>query len=73
MGVDSILTTWMANDKYKFNSKLNTIEINDYTGYILENSRLYLIDEGWNANNTKDLLNLLGTNELNIQSIVIYG
>ena len=40
---------------------------------MVENNRLYLIAEGWKSNQTKELLNQLGTHQLEVQNIVIFG
>lgn len=41
-------------------------------GYV-DNTRLYLIDERWGTEQTRDLLNHIGTHQLPVQTIVIYG
>jgi adenine-specific DNA-methyltransferase len=43
-----------------------------YKAYLVK-SKLYLIALDWGAAQTKDLLNRIGTNELNIQHIVVYA
>lgn len=39
----------------------------------VDNTRLYLIDERWGTEQTRDLLNHIGTHQLPVQTIVIYG
>ncbi|KRL63071.1 site-specific DNA-methyltransferase [Lactobacillus psittaci] len=72
-GEETVLTTWLAADGYSFDADIKELKINDYIAHIVENNRLYLIKDGWTAENTKTLINLLGTNQLAIQSIVLFG
>ncbi|USS89380.1 site-specific DNA-methyltransferase [Fructilactobacillus cliffordii] len=72
-GDETILATWIAKDGYSFESNIKKLKFSDYSSYLIENDRLYLIREGWGSEETKDLLNKLGNNELSIQSIVIFG
>ena len=73
-GEDTILTTWLAEDGYDFNTH-NLVEY-DFAGYKtfgIKDTRLYLIDNNWHSEQTKELLNQLGTNKVKFQSIVVYG
>ncbi len=72
-GEETILTTWLAKDSYPFDVNVQRVEFDDYTAYKVENNRLYLIKQGWNTSQTKELLNQLGTHRLEVQSIVIFG
>lgn len=72
-GVDTIVTTWIALDGYKFDVKIENIEFDGYKAYYVDNSRLYLIDSYWGSKQTQELLNAVGTNKLSVQTIVIYG
>lgn len=72
-GEQTILTTWLAKDGYPFDTDIETVKFANYTAHKVEDNRLYLINEGWGADQTKDLLNQLGTHQLNIQSVVIFG
>lgn len=71
-GEQTILTTWLAQDGYSFDTNTQDVKFNDYTAHMIDN-RLYLIDEGWGADETKELLNQLGTHQLDLQSVVIFG
>ena len=71
-GEQTILTTWLAQDGYSFNTNTQDVKFNGYTAHMVDN-RLYLIAEGWSANETKELLNQLGTHQLDLQSVVIFG
>lgn len=72
-GEDTILTTWLAKDGYSFDANVEEIKFGNYTAHQVENNRLYLINEGWGADQTRELLNQLGTHQLNVQSVVIFG
>lgn len=72
-GKDTILQTWLVADGYKFDV---TTEELDFVGYkvpYVDGTRLYLIDKGWSAKNTKALVNEIGNNKLTVQTIVVYG
>lgn len=72
-GFDTILQTYLASDNYKFDV---SVEMHDFDGiqlpYINE-QRVYIISNYWKANNTKALVNAIGTNEISVQTIVVYG
>lgn len=72
-GEETILTTWLAKDGYAFDADVQDIKFGNYTAHKVEDNRLYLINEGWGADQTKDLLNQLGTHQLEVQSVVIFG
>ncbi|UYO28928.1 hypothetical protein [Staphylococcus epidermidis] len=70
---DTILTTWLVQDGFKFNFNLKTLNINDYEVNYIEASRIYLIEKGWSTENTRELINLIGTGRINVQTIVIFA
>ena len=72
-GEETILTTWLAKDGYPFDADVEEVKFDNYTAHKVENNRLYLINEGWGAAQTKELLNKLGTYQLEVQSVVIFG
>ena len=72
-GEETILTTWLAKDGYSFNTNVQDLKFGNYMAHQVENNRLYLINDGWGADHTKELLNQLGTHQLNVQSVVIFG
>lgn len=72
-GIDTIVTTWIASDGYKFDVEINNINFDGYKAYYVDNNRLYLIDSNWGSKQTKELLNAIGTNQLTVQTIVLYG
>ena len=72
-GEQTILTTWLVQDGYPFDAKVEKVKFDDYIAHKVEDNRLYLINEGWTSDETKKLLNQLGTHELNVQTVVIFG
>ncbi|MFJ8065011.1 site-specific DNA-methyltransferase [Psychrobacillus sp. NPDC096426] len=72
-GEDTIVTTWLVSDGYKMDVDVESIELNGYRASYVDSSRLYLIYSKWGSEQTKALLNLIGTNQLNVQTIVLYG
>lgn len=72
-GKSTVINTWLMNDGYKLNAKVQDIDIDGYKANVIDNNQLYLIDNGWKTNNLKKLLNLLGNYELSINTIVLFG
>lgn len=72
-GEETILTTWLIKDGYSFDSDIKAVKFADYVGYVVEENRLYIINEGWGSNQTESLLNQLGCHQLNLQSVIVFG
>lgn len=73
-GLDTLLTTWMVDDGYPINTKVEEFKFGNYVAYSPVGSRrLYLISGGWDSNATQDLLNKIGRNEISVQTIIIYN
>ena len=72
-GEETILTTWLAKDGYSFDADVEGSKFGNYVAHKVEGNRLYLISEGWGTDQTKELLNQLGTHQLEVQSVVILG
>ena len=72
-GEETIMTTWLVKDGYPFDVNVQEVKFDNYTAYKVEDNRLYLIKEGWGAEQTEELLNQLGIHQLEIQSVVIFG
>lgn len=72
-GEETLLTTWLVADGYKMDIDVQTIYFSGYCARYVDNTRLYLIDERWGTEQTRDLLNHIGTHQLPVQTIVIYG
>lgn len=72
-GAQTILTTWLAKDGYAFDTETKRIDIAGYRATLVNDNRLYLINPGWGAKNTEALLNQLGTYQLDVQAVVLFG
>lgn len=72
-GFDTILQTYLVKDNYKFDSKLEILDLAGIKLPYINNQRLYIITNEWQAENTKVLVNAIGTNEITVQTIVVYG
>ena len=72
-GEQTILTTWLVKDGYPFNADIKKVDFNGYQAVLVENSRLYIINNGWSSDNTEALLNKIGTHQITIQTIVLFG
>ena len=70
LGIDGDAT---GEDGYSFDADVEEVKFGNYSAHKVEDNRLYLINEGWGADQTKELLNQLGTCQLEIQSVVIFG
>lgn len=72
-GVDTIITTWLVSDGYKMDVKVVNRDFGGYDAFYVDESRLYLIKPDWRSTHTEILLNSIGKNEINIQTIIVYG
>jgi adenine-specific DNA-methyltransferase len=72
-GLDCILQTWLIDDGYTFDRKPQVIDFEGYNAFYIDNSVLYLISSGWEGRQTEKLLNLVGKNELNLNTIFVFG
>lgn len=72
-GAQTILTTWLAKDGYAFDTETKHIDLAGYRATLVNDNRLYLINPGWGAKNTEALLNQLGTYQLDVQAVVLFG
>lgn len=72
-GFDTILHTYLAKDNYQFDVPLQLIDFADIQLPYVNNQRIYLIANNWQAENTRALVNAIGKNELVVQTIVVYG
>ena len=72
-GEQTILTTWLAKDGYPFNADIKKIDFAGYEALLVEDSRLYIINNGWSSKNTEALLNKIGTHQIIVQTIVLFG
>lgn len=72
-GEQTILTTWLSKDGYPFNADIKKIDFAGYEASLVEDSRLYIINNGWSNKNTEALLNKIGTHQIIVQTIVLFG
>ncbi|MDR2951715.1 MAG: hypothetical protein LBU82_00575, partial [Treponema sp.] len=72
-GLDAILTTWLIDDGYCFDTPIEEIAFGNYQAhYVREALTLYLINRDWDTAALKDLLNQIGANKLQVKTIVVY-
>ena len=75
-GKETIIETWKIKDGYGFNAKVEEIDLNGYTAYLLTDSKvgtsLYLIDE-MPDNAIVELVRKIEAYELNADRIIEYG
>jgi adenine-specific DNA-methyltransferase len=72
-GIGVILATWLTADGYPLDRAPEAIDIAGFTAHYIGNSMLYIIEQGWGKEQTKALLNLVGTHKLNLNTIIVYG
>lgn len=72
-GVDTILQTWMIDDGYLFNTPVEKIKLSqNQVHYIEDGAILYVIDN-ITQDDIHELLNAIGTLELNVKTIIVFG
>lgn len=72
-GTNTILTTWLIHDGYKFSNSMQRIDFAGYTAYWCEN-HLYLINPGMTEEAIKSLIDRYNTDgHFNPQNIVLFG
>ncbi len=72
-GEEIILTTWLAKDGYSFDADIKKIDFAGYEASLVEDSRLYIINNGWSSESTEALLNKIGTHQITVQTIALFG
>lgn len=72
-GIDTILQTYLVQDGYKFDVNIEYIELGEYKVPYINNQRIYIISNNWNNKATEKLVNMIGRNEIQVQTIVVYG
>ncbi|MDF7637716.1 DNA methyltransferase [Leuconostocaceae bacterium ESL0958] len=70
-GVDTLLTTWMTADGYKFDEPVEKKRFSHGTGYYVAGSVLYIFENTWDSEATKQLLNELGKHSFNLNTIIV--
>lgn len=72
-GYDTVLRTYLVADGYKFDVVIENLTVAGYQLPYVDGTRVYIINSGWHITQTKALVNAVGTNELVLQTIVVYG
>lgn len=72
-GYDTMLRTYLVADGYKFDVAVENLTVAGYQLPYVDGTRVYIINSGWHIAQTKALVNAVGTNELVLQTIVVYG
>ncbi|MDR1484758.1 MAG: site-specific DNA-methyltransferase [Planctomycetaceae bacterium] len=72
-GEEVILQTWLIHDGYTFDQQPEYLDFDGYQAYYIDQSLLYIICQGWGNKQTKKLLNDVGTHNLNLNTIIVYG
>lgn len=72
-GEDTILQTWLINDGYKLDVPVETIQLVQHNvHYVEEGAMAYIIDQ-FTQDDVEALLNLIGTQKLNVKIIIVFG
>lgn len=72
-GENTILQTWLINDGYKFNMPVKTLElVHHNVHYVEDGAMAYIIDQ-FTQEDVEELLNLIGTQQLNVKTIIVFG
>lgn len=72
-GQDTILQTYLVKDGYKFDANVEWIDMDGVKVPYVEGQRMYIISNSWETQNTRALINAIGTNQIRVQTIVVYG
>jgi len=72
-GFDTLLQTYMTGDNYKFDAKVEMREFDGIKLPYVNDTRIYIVAEHWKSSYTKALVNEIGTNQIKVQTIVVYG
>lgn len=70
-GVDTLLTTWMTADGYPFGEPVEKKEFGNGVGYYVAGSVLYILENTWDSEATKQLLNEIGEHCFNLNTIIV--
>ena len=72
-GLDTLLTTWLIDDGFCFDTKVEEIIFGSYKAhYVREAATLYLINQDWDTAALKDMLNHIGKNKIPVGTVVVY-
>lgn len=72
-GEDTILQTWLINDGYKLDMPVKKLElVHHNVHYVEDGAMAYIIDQ-FTQEDVEALLNLIGTQQLNVKTIIVFG
>lgn len=72
-GEDTVLQTWLINDGYKLDVPVKTLElVHHKVHYVEDGAMAYIIDQ-FTQEDVETLLNLIGTQQLNVKTIIVFG
>lgn len=72
-GEDTILQTWLINDGYKLDVPVKTIELVHHNVHYVEDGAMAYIIDKFTQEDVEALLNLIGTQQLNVKTIIVFG
>lgn len=72
-GFDTILQTYLVKDNYPFDVQMDMLDIVGVDVPYVNEQRIYIITNNWEAAHTRELVNAIGTGKLIVQTIVVYG
>ncbi|MFL2117806.1 DNA methyltransferase [Marinilactibacillus psychrotolerans] len=72
-GFDTIFQTYLIKDNYKFDVPIKKLDFGGIQIPYVNNQRIYIISKEWSSKNTRDLVNAIGTNEVSVQTVIVYG
>lgn len=72
-GFDTILQTYLVKDNYPFDVQMDMLDIAGIDVPYVNEQRIYIITNSWEAAHTRELVNAIGTGRLIVQTIVVYG
>ena len=72
-GLETILQTWLIDDGYSFDQQPKEIDFEGYKAHYMDNSLLYIINTNWGKKQTEELLNRVGLNGLNLNTLIVFA
>jgi len=72
-GLETILQTWLIDDGYSFDQQPEEIDFAGYKAHYMDNSLLYIINTNWGKKQTEELLNRVGLNGLNLNTLIVFA
>ncbi|QBP18182.1 site-specific DNA-methyltransferase [Acetilactobacillus jinshanensis] len=71
-GFDTLLSTFLIDDGYNINADIHYVNLKGYNLPIISNEQAYILSSDWHNEQTRSLLNLIGNNNISIQTVVIF-